>query len=294
MTKEVIVHEFTREDGDIIPVVTSREVGDTFDRHHRHVLDSIRNLMGDISSEISEGEYFIESSYQHPTTGLEVPEYYLTRDGFTLLVMGFTGSKALDFKIEYLRKFNEMEAYIKEQQQPVTETTGMIDSKMMYQIAQTLEEKEKQVKWQQFQIETQSEYIEEQEAYIEQQDEYIEDQQPKVLFADSVSVSEETILIGELAKILKQNGIPIGQNRLFKWLRYKGYLLSHGSYYNTPSQSSMERGLFKIQQRTVVDSYGRVQLQRTPKITGKGQLYFISKLTKLHHSGVLEKQMASY
>lgn len=106
----------------------------------------------------------------------------------------------------------------------------------------------------------------------------IQQDRPKVVFADAVSASDTPILIGELAKILKQNGIEIGQNRLFVWLRSKGYLISrNGTDYNTPTQKSMELGLFKIKERTRVSSDGSVKITKTSMVTGKGQQYFVNK-----------------
>lgn len=101
---------------------------------------------------------------------------------------------------------------------------------------------------------------------------------PKALFADAVSVSETSILVGELAKLLKQNGVEIGQNRLFAWLRSNGYLISrHGNDYNMPTQKSMNLGLFKIKETSITHADGHVTVNKTPKVTGKGQQYFINK-----------------
>lgn len=106
----------------------------------------------------------------------------------------------------------------------------------------------------------------------------LKEAQPKVIFADAVSVSDTPILVGELAKILHQNGISIGQNRLFKWLRSNGYLISRkGTSYNMPTQKSMELGLFKIKENAITHSDGHVTITKTPKVTGKGQVYFINK-----------------
>lgn len=111
---------------------------------------------------------------------------------------------------------------------------------------------------------------------LEQQ---IEANKPKVIFADAVSASNTSILVGELAKILKQNGLNMGQNRLFEKLRKDGYLISRkGTDYNMPTQRSMELGLFSIKETAVTHSDGHVSVNKTPKITGKGQQYFISKL----------------
>lgn len=110
----------------------------------------------------------------------------------------------------------------------------------------------------------------------------IEQQKPKVLFADAVETSESSILIGELAKILRQNGIDIGQNRLFQWLRENGYLCrQRGEQYNLPTQYSMDLGLFEIKKRTINNPDGSVRVTRTPKVTGKGQIYFVNKFLDL-------------
>lgn len=100
---------------------------------------------------------------------------------------------------------------------------------------------------------------------------------PKALFADSVAMSNTTILVGELAKILKQNGCDIGQNRLFTWLRDNGYLIKSGSSKNLPTQKSMELGLFEVKESTINNPDGSVKITKTPKVTGKGQQYFINK-----------------
>lgn len=102
-------------------------------------------------------------------------------------------------------------------------------------------------------------------------------QRPKVLFADAVSVSEDVILIGALAKILHQNGIEIGQKRLFDWLRGHGYLIKSGRDRNMPTQKSRELNLFKIKERAIDNPDGSVRLVRTTLVTGKGQQYFINK-----------------
>ena len=105
----------------------------------------------------------------------------------------------------------------------------------------------------------------------------IESQKPKVLFTDSVEAAKTSILIGELAKLLKQNSINIGQNRLFEWLRNNGYLIKRqGSDYNMPTQRAMEMGLFEIKETTITHSDGHIHVSKTPKVTGKGQVYFVN------------------
>ena len=113
---------------------------------------------------------------------------------------------------------------------------------------------------------------------IERRNAQIAEMQPKALFADAVAASHTSILIGELAKILKQNGVDIGQNRLFEMLRQQGYLIRrNGTDYNSPTQRAMELGLFEVKESTVGNPDGSVRVTRTTKVTGKGQQYFINK-----------------
>ena len=109
----------------------------------------------------------------------------------------------------------------------------------------------------------------------------VEEQKPKVLFADAVATSKTSILVGEMAKILKQNGIDIGQNRLFTWLRENGYLIRRsGTDFNMPTQYSMDLGLFEIKETVVHKPDGSSKINKTPKITGKGSIYFMNKFVE--------------
>lgn len=105
----------------------------------------------------------------------------------------------------------------------------------------------------------------------------IEEMRPKEVFADSVAASRQSILIGDLAKLICQNGHSIGQKRLFQWMRDKGYLMKQGSSYNMPKQRYVEHGLFEIKESTVNNPDGSIRLTRTTVVTGKGQIYFINK-----------------
>lgn len=111
----------------------------------------------------------------------------------------------------------------------------------------------------------------------EQQRSKIEEDKPKVIFAEAVETAKTSILVGELAKILKQNGVATGQKRFFEWLRSNGYLIKSGSDKNMPTQRSMELGLFEIKETAIAHSDGHTTVQKTPKVTGKGQQYFINK-----------------
>lgn len=113
---------------------------------------------------------------------------------------------------------------------------------------------------------------------LEHKDKLIAEMTPKALFADAVSASQTSILVGELAKLLKQNGVEMGANRLFVWLRENGYLIKRkGTDYNMPTQRSMELGLFEIKEHSHINSNGVNVTTKTPKVTGKGQQYFINK-----------------
>ena len=112
---------------------------------------------------------------------------------------------------------------------------------------------------------------------IEQQKAKIEQDKPKALFADAVSASHTSILIGELAKLLKQNGIETGQRRLFTWMRENGFLIKSGSAKNMPTQRAMELGLFEIKEGSYINGAGVNVTTKTTKVTGKGQQYFINK-----------------
>lgn len=109
----------------------------------------------------------------------------------------------------------------------------------------------------------------------------LEEQKPKVIFANSVETAKTSILVGELAKIIKQNGYDIGQNRFFEWLRNNNYLISRkGTDYNMSTQKAMELGLFEIKETSITHADGHISVNKTPKVTGKGQVYFVNKFLK--------------
>ena len=124
----------------------------------------------------------------------------------------------------------------------------------------------------------QSHMIEDYTKKIELLENKVKEDKPKVLFADSVATSKTSILVGDLAKIIKQNGVDIGQKRLFTWLRDNGFLIKRlGTDYNMPTQKSMELELFEIKETAVTHADGHTTINKTPKVTGKGQIYFINK-----------------
>lgn len=122
--------------------------------------------------------------------------------------------------------------------------------------------------------------IEQRNAIIEQQKAKIEADKPKAIFADAVAASKTSILVGDLAKLICQNGYQIGQKRLFDWMRENGYLIKAGSSKNMPTQRYVEQGLFEIKESNVQNPDGSVRITKTTKVTGKGQIYFVNKFTR--------------
>ena len=228
------------------PVASSRQIAENFQKNHNHVLRDIDSLKKDVSNF---GQMFFETTAPD-SYGREQRAYLMNRDGFTLLAMGFTGKAALEWKLKYIAAFNEMEKKLTEQPQL---TRSQLLATALIAAHEELEQKDKQ----------------------------IETMKPKVLFADAVSASKKSILVGELAKLLSQNGISIGQNRLFDWMRKNSYLIKDPkrSDYNLPTQRSMEMGLFEIKETTIQHS-DHVSINRTPKVTGKGQVYFVNLFLK--------------
>lgn len=219
-------------------------VAEKFGKSHKHVMQSIKDL---ITSAEKSANLFVESEYPD-TYGRMQPMYVMNRDGFTLLVMGFTGDRALQFKLDYIEAFNKMEETIK---------NGGFQIPSTFHDALLLAAK--------------------QQEQIEEQQKNIAAQAPKVLFADAVQTSQRSCLVAELAKILQQNGVNIGQNRLFSWMRENGYLCQKGDYYNQPTQNAMELGLFELKKTSITKPDGSVLVTTTTKVSGKGQIYFVNK-----------------
>ncbi len=226
-------------------------VAEKFEKQHKDVLEAVRKLTSaENSADLS--QMFAEVELPD-TYGRMRPAYIMNRDGFSLLVMGFTGEKALRFKLEYIDAFNKMEQAIK--------TGG-------FQIPQTLSEALR--------------LAAEQAETIETQQQQIEEMRPKEVFTNAVIGSDSSCLVGELAKILRQNGIDMGEKRLFAWLRENSYLGCHGERYNIPNQRYVEQGLFELKKGVRSGTGGVMHTTITPKITAKGQVYFVNKFLGMH------------
>ncbi|EGT5454524.1 phage antirepressor KilAC domain-containing protein [Clostridioides difficile] len=248
-------------------LVESREVAELIEKKHDNLLRDIRGykkILED-SSNLRSQDFFIESTYINTQNKIQ-PCYLLTKKGCDMVANKMTGEKGIIFTAIYVTKFEEMEQELKEKQ-PKLPTTY---KEALQQLLIEVEEKE------QLQLENQ------------EKDKVIQLQQPKVLFADSVASSDNSILVGELAKLLRQNGIDTGQNRLFDWLRNNGYLIKRkGEDYNTPTQKSVDLGVIETKEGTRVHPDGHTSITKTPKITGKGQIYFINKFKKNNQISML-------
>lgn len=232
-------------------VVSSRVVAEEVGRQHKHVLEGIDEMIKKSRADIS--TLLIPNQYK-ARNGKRNREFLLTKDGFTLYMFNIQGHN--DFKMAYINKFNEMERQIA---QPIA--SYMIKDPVKRAELWIEEQKEKQ-------------HLLEQNTVQQKQ---IEEYKPKALFADAVNSSNSSILVGELAKLISQNGVKIGQNRLFEWLRNNGYLIKRGENYNLPTQRSCDLGIMDIKKRTQNNPDGSIRVTRTTKITGKGQQYFINK-----------------
>lgn len=239
------------------PVASSRQIAENFDKNHRDVLRAVDNLKEDVRNF---AQMFFETTVPD-SYGREQRAYLMNRDGFTLLAMGFTGKAALEWKLKYIAAFNEMEKKLAEQPQL---TRSQLLATALIAAHEELEEKDKQIKL----LTADTERM-----------------KPKEIFSDAVSTSQNSILVGELAKLLKQNGIEIGEKRLYAWMRENGYLIKRkGADWNKPTQRSMEMKLFTIKETVICHSDGHTSVNTTTKVTGIGQVYFVNLFLKTEKS----------
>ena len=229
------------EDGKL--VVSSRRVADDFKKRHSDVIEKIQQL---IKAEKSVMSMFIESSYK-AGTGKNYKEYLLTRDGFSLLVMGFNGREALEWKLKYIEAFNAMERKLKEISKP---DSYMIDDP----------------------IERAKRWIEEREQYNKVAAE-LEEQNS---FVNKISESNGSMLVREVAKLASKGNITIGEKALWNKLREWGHISKKST---EPMQSVINSGWFEVIER-VVERDGKSFVFKTTKVTSKGQIHIIKKLSK--------------
>lgn len=221
--------------------MTSMQISEVTGKQHGHIM---RDIKDEIEKLETSGVYTKSKfglSERQDSTGRKIPYYILTKEGVLQLAARY----------DAVVRAKLIELAMKQEDKPVH-----IDSKFLFNIAAQLEEKEKR----NLQLTAK-----------------IEQDKPKVLFASAVETARTSILIGDLAKVIKQNGLDIGQKRLFEWLRNNGYLIKIGDSRNMPTQRAMEQELFEVKESTVSNPDGSVRITKTTKVTGKGQVYFVNK-----------------
>ena len=232
------------------PVTDSVKVARVFEKQHKNVMKSIRNILGSAQN-LANQKWFAETTYMD-AQGKRQPMFLMSRDGFSLLTMSLTGEKAMAFKVAFIEQFNRMEQAIKElaPAAPAIPQTFAQALRLAAEQAETIEAQQKQ----------------------------LEAQAPKVAFATAIINSPSSCGIDELAKLLKQNGIDMGEIRLFQWLREKGYLCNLGTARNQPTQKALEMGLFELKPQTWTNpKTDEVMTTTRTMVTGKGKEYFINK-----------------
>lgn len=222
--------------------VSSEIVAERTENQHKNVLELIRNYGDDLSA-FGQVAFETRDGYQ----GHKVRVAHLNEQQATLLITYMRNSDVVRaFKLELVKQFYEMRQALESVQVPRTLPEAL------------------------------RAYAEEVEAHESAKAE-IKALEPKRIFADAVAASNSTVLVGELAKIMRGNGIDVGQNRLFDWMRQEGYLIKRkGSDWNMPTQRSMDLELFQIKETAVTHSDGHVTISKTAKVTGKGQQYFVN------------------
>lgn len=234
-------------------VTSSVVVAKHFEKRHDHVVRHIESVLRGLPQNGNTPKMYKKVQYTHEQNGQRYSCYLMNRDGFSLLVMSFTGQKALAWKLKFLAAFNAMEEQLKKAVNPELPdfNNPAVAARAWADQYEAREKAEKE----------------------------LEEAKPKIDFANDVRCSETCITIGALAKLLNQSGVPMGRNRLLKWMREAGYLLSNKHDYNMPAQQYVNQGLFKIHESTADHGYGYTPVIRlTAYVTGKGQQFFMHKL----------------
>lgn len=223
----------------------SREVAEMVGKEHKNIIRDIRGYLEEFSQlNFEPSDFFRESTYKR--RGKEYPCYLITKEGCEFIAHKLTGVKGTEFTAKYIKRFHEMENIIKEH---------VPQGKELLALA-----------------------VLEAQKTIEEQTAQIEEMKPHAVLGQAITIANTSILVGDLAKILRQNGVNIGAQRLFGWMRENGYLIKRkGTDWNLPTQRSMDMGLFEIKESVHIDGNGCNKINRTPKVTGKGQQYFVNK-----------------
>lgn len=219
---------------------------------------------------VEEDEKVVNNVY---TLGGNQQAWFLTEDGLYEVLMQSRKPIAKEFKHgvkQILKEIRKNGGYMAARE---GETEQELFARAVLMAKATIDRQQQQLQETRQQLSVVSEIN-------EQQERQLTEQAPKVLFAEAVATSEQSVLVKDVAAILTQNGRTIGQNRLFKLLRERGYLGRTGDYYNQPTQRAMEMGLFELKKTTIQKPDGTVLVTTTPKVTGKGQIYFVNHLLK--------------
>lgn len=241
---------------------TSKDIAKNFGKQHKHVLRSIKDL---VAQNWTTKNMFHETTYTN--RGKQYPVYYITRDGFSLLVMGFTGAKALEWKLKYLTAFKRMEDIIRNE---LNAYTGQPKRGTKEFLAMALLDAQQ---------------------IINDQTKQLEDAKPAIVFHEAVAVAENTILVRELAtivtKALRDNGfnVHIGEKKLYEWLRNNGYVIKQKcASYNLPTSKSTKLDVLTVKE-SVRNGDHDSHTETCTRVTGKGQQYFIDKFLELYSNG---------
>lgn len=234
--------------------ISSVEVAEMVGKAHNKLMRDIREYIDQLAqSNLGHDEFFNESTYVDNNNRTR-PCYQITKKGCEFIAHKLTGVKGTEFTAKYIDRFHDMEQLIADHIPQGKELLALA----VLEANKTIEE-----------LENKNTAL-------------LEDNQrmkPKEVFADAVTESDTSILIGELAKILRQNGVKTGQNKLFQWMRNNGYLIKRkGSDWNMPTQRAMDMDLFEIKETVINQPNGSTKISKTTKVTGKGQQYFINKL----------------
>lgn len=227
----------------------SREVAEMVRKEHKNIIRDIRGYVKELGElKIEPTNFFTESEYTDKSNRKKLC-YLVTKKGCEFIAHKLTGVKGTEFTAKYINRFHEMEGIIQNHIPQGKELLALA----VLEAQKTIEEKDAQ----------------------------IEEMKPHAILGQAITTANTSILIGDMAKILRQNGVNIGGQRLFEYLREKGYLIKRkGTDWNLPTQKSMELGLFEIKESVHIDGNGCNKISRTPKVTGKGQQYFVNKFLK--------------
>lgn len=234
--------------------ISSLEVADMTEKKHKNLLADIRGYVHELAElNFQPGDFFYDSVYKDANNQTR-PCYQITKKGCEFIAHKLTGIKGTEFTARYIERFHDMEQLIADHIPQGKELLALA----VLEANKTIEDLENK-----------------NTALLEAN----KRMKPKEIFADAVTASDTSILIGELAKILRQNGVQTGQNKLFEWLRNNGYLIKRkGSDWNMPTQKAMDMDLFEIKETVINNPNGSTKISKTTKVTGKGQQYFINKL----------------